>query len=181
MRKLLFLAGGLFTACHSPEALAPAPSGANTFSCQINGGHFEPYLGPSSQPFSGPKIPALRAGSYNNRGGLAIEARTNTNDLTIVLLDARAPGIYQLGAGAPFWKPRHNYASLVATPDLPASGTPLPQQYYDTDSSTTGAVTLTRYDTVAHVAGGTFSYTAREASTGKLVHITNGYFDVSLH
>ena len=178
MKKFFLFAGSLLSACH--QLADPAPSGANTFSCQIEGEYFEPYLGPSSQPFTGPKISALQAGPYNRRGGLAIEARTNSNDITIVLLDARAPGTYQLDNGTPFWKPRHSYASLIATPSLPATGIPLPRAYYDTDSIRTGTVTLTRYDTLAHVAGGTFSFTARDAATGKLAHLTNGRFDVAL-
>jgi len=39
-------------------------------------------------------------------------------------------------------------------------------------------VTITRFDSVAHVVVGTFDYTARAAATGKLVHITSGRFNV---
>ncbi len=53
---------------------------------------------------------------------------------------------------------------------------PPPTVYY-TDAANIGSVTITRFDTVAHVVGGSFSYTARTAATGKLVHIANGSFD----
>ncbi len=48
-----------------------------------------------------------------------------------------------------------------------------PSTNYYTDAANTGTVAVTRFDTVARVAGGTFAYTAR-AATGHLVHVTNG-------
>ncbi|WP_254243983.1 DUF6252 family protein [Hymenobacter sp. BRD128] len=175
MKKLFFSGILLFAvACHQKD---PTPSGPNTFSCQIEGRDFTPYIAPTLF-VTPPK--ALETGSYNRRGGLVIEARTSFDELTIWLLAARSPGTYQLGKGTPYWKPSGNYATYTSTPPAPASGPLLPISYYFTDSAAVGTVTLIRYDTVAHVASGTFSYTAREITTGKLAHLTNGRFDVAL-
>lgn len=174
MKKLLLLAGSLLTACH--QQADPTPSGTNTFYCQIDGQDFTPHL--PTVLFIGP-IKALDAGRFNRKGGLTIEAETSFDELSILLLDAHAPGTYQLGKGTPYWKPGGSYATYTSNPALPANGVPLPSIHYYTDSAAVGTITLTRYDTLAHVAGGTFSYTAREKATGKLVHITNGRFDVT--
>lgn len=175
MHKLFFFGILLLAAaCHKED---PIPSGPNTFSCQIEGRFFTPYVAPILF-ITVPK--ALAAGCYTRKGGLVIQARTSLDELTIVLLDARTPGIYQLGKGTPYWKPSGNYASYTSTPPAPASGPLLPLSYYYTDSAAIGTVSITRYDTVAHVAAGTFSYTARESTTGKLAHLTDGHFDVAL-
>ncbi len=95
------------------------------------------------------------------------------------------PGTYALGYArnpTPYGSNPDNYGWYRSIPPFipgvtdPYHLTP-PSDYY-TGTANTGTVTITRYDTVARVAGGTFAYTAREAATGKLVHITNGRFDV---
>ncbi|AMR28879.1 hypothetical protein A0257_18435 [Hymenobacter psoromatis] len=175
MNKLFFSSILLFVVACRKEDLTPA--GPNTFSCQIEGRFFTPYIAPVLF-ITPPK--ALESGHYNRKGGLAIQARTSYDELTILLLNARTPGTYQLGKETPYWKPSGNYATYTSTPPAPASGPLLPRSYYYTDSAAVGTVSITRYDTVAHVAAGTFSYTTREATTGKLIHITNGHFDVTL-
>ncbi len=175
MNKLFFSGILLFVvACRKED---PVPSGPNTFSCQIEGRFFTPYVAPILF-ITVPK--ALEASRYNRKGGLAIQARTSFDELTILLLNARTPGTYQLGKGTPYWKPSGNYATYTSTPPAPASGPLLPMSYYYTDSAAVGTISITRYDTVAQVATGTFSYTTREATTGKLVHITDGRFNVTL-
>ena len=50
---------------------------------------------------------------------------------------------------------------------------------YYTDANHKGTVTLTRIDTVARIAAGTFQFTALNRS-GKTVTVTDGRFDVRL-
>ncbi|WP_227762800.1 hypothetical protein [Hymenobacter sp. 15J16-1T3B] len=51
-------------------------------------------------------------------------------------------------------------------------------QYYLTGPQSTGTLTLTRFDTVACIAAGSFSFSARYAASGQTVQVTEGRFDV---
>ena len=51
---------------------------------------------------------------------------------------------------------------------------------YDTNATHTGTVTLTRIDTVARIAAGTFQFTAFNHRNGQTVTVTEGRFDVRL-
>ena len=171
MQKLSLLAAGLtLVACGRADD--PTPTGSNTFTCQIEGKDFSPYLAPVLVT----PQKALQATRYQR--GLYIEARTSFDDLALVLPNVRATDTYSFGNRKPYYTPRSSYAAYIYQPPLPGSGVAQPATTYYTDSLATGTITLIRYDTVARVAGGTFQYTAREATTGKQVHITNGHFDV---
>lgn len=56
------------------------------------------------------------------------------------------------------------------------SNSPYPR--YLTGPDAVGTVTLTRFDTVACVASGSFSFAARHAATGQVMQLTEGRFDV---
>lgn len=175
MNKLLYLAAGLsLTACQRAED--PAPTGANTFTCQIDGQSFSPYLAPIIL------IPqqALEAGR-DGKGRFAITARTSLEKVSFVLVGVHGPGTYPLGSGGPYWQaPRRSYGVHTYAARRLSDGTEQPERNAYTDSLAVGTVQITRYDTVANVAGGTFQYTAREAATGRLLRITDGKFDVRL-
>lgn len=49
---------------------------------------------------------------------------------------------------------------------------------YRTGPDASGTLTITRFDTVACIASGTFSFTARDAASGQTVQVTEGRFDV---
>ena len=176
MKKLLYLAAGLLlAACHKDD---PTPSGANTFSCQIDGEDFTPYLAPV---LITPRE-ALKASRTTKKGGFLIEADNAYNNLYIYVGIVRVPGVYALGFAStplPFYSDSYAYHKIIP-PLLPGQDPRnlTPPSYYYTDAKNTGTITFARFDTVARVAGGTFEYTAREAATGKLVHVTNGKFDV---
>ena len=51
---------------------------------------------------------------------------------------------------------------------------------YNTDATYTGTVTLTRIDTAAKIAAGTFQFTGFNFRSGKTVAVTDGRFDVRL-
>lgn len=173
MNKLLYLAAGLsLAACHRAED--PVPTGANTFSCQIDGQDFSPYL----PPIILTPQKALEAGR-DGKGRFAITARTSLEKLSIVLVGVHGPGTYPLGSGA-LAGPRRSYGAHTYAARQSSDGTQQPEMNAYTDSLAVGTVQITRYDTVANVAGGTFQYTAREAATGRLLRITDGRFDVRL-
>ena len=181
MKKLLCLAALLLAVACKKETADPGPTGANTFSCRIEGQDFAPYLPPVI--LGGVK--ALDARRVNYQGGLVINAQNSFNELTIYLHTTQGPGVYILGFAKnplPFGSNPDNYSKYTSVPPFipgvtdPYNLTP-PTDYY-TDAANAGTVTITRFDTVAHVAGGTFAYTARAAATGQVVHVTNGKFDV---
>ena len=110
-------------------------------------------------------------------------ARDVFNELTIYvhILPGREVGAYVLGFSRfpyPLSFNPTNYGSYESSPKVTdPNNVPPPVDYY-TDATNTGTVTITRFDSVAHVVVGTFDYTARAAATGKLVHITSGRFNV---
>lgn len=169
-----------FVACKK-DAADPLPSGKNTYSCQIDGKAFTPYLTPILLTTRQP----LRAYRTGSQGGLVIQAQDALNVLEIYLSATQGAGTYPVGyvrGAIPYSPNPDSYASYTRYTPPPAGGdpnnSPLPLRYY-TDATNTGTVTVTRFDTVARIAGGTFEYTAREAATGQLVRITDGKFDVT--
>ncbi|GAB3826513.1 hypothetical protein [Hymenobacter jeollabukensis] len=54
----------------------------------------------------------------------------------------------------------------------------LPYPDYRTGPDASGTLILTRFDTVACIAAGTFSFTGRYAASGQTVQLTEGRFDV---
>ncbi|RAK63196.1 hypothetical protein [Hymenobacter edaphi] len=54
----------------------------------------------------------------------------------------------------------------------------LPYPDYRTGPDASGTLILTRFDTVACIAAGTFSFTGRHAASGQTVQVTEGRFDV---
>ena len=180
MNKLIYIAAALLAAACKKESETPAPSGANTLACQIEGQDFTPHLPPVI--LGTPK--ALDVRRVNYKGGLAITAKNSFNELTLYLYATQGPGTYALALARsplPFGSNPDSYGGYRSIPPfVPGVTDPnhlLPPTVYYTDAANGGTVTITRFDTVAHVVGGSFSYTARTAATGKLVHITNGRFD----
>ena len=178
MKKLLYISVALLlAACHKDD---PTPSGANTFSCQIDGQDFTPYLAPV---LITPQK-ALQANRTNYQGGIFIHARNSYNELELYVGKSNYSGTHRLSYARvpmPYNTNPNSYAYYESIPALQPGQDPYnppPTSKYYTDNTNVGTITFTRFDTVAHVAGGTFEYTAREAATGKLVHVTNGKFDV---
>ncbi|UYZ63052.1 DUF6252 family protein [Hymenobacter weizhouensis] len=160
--------------------VTPLPSGKNTFSCRIDGKTLTPQL----PPIILTTRTALKARRVNRAGGFFIEAKDSFNELDIYSTPTQGVGTYSLGYSLntnPYSYPLNNYGVYRSyrpiTPNDDPYNLPDPVQYY-TDATHTGTVRVTRFDTVARVAGGTFEYTAKDKATGKLVRITNGQFDV---
>ena len=52
------------------------------------------------------------------------------------------------------------------------------EAYFQTTSSTTGSIFISKYDPENYIISGTFEYTAKEQTTNEIVRVTNGRFDV---
>ena len=185
MSKILLSSILLFlVSCHKKD---PTPSGPNTFSCQIEGKNFTPYLGPASQPFTGPPIKALEASYYPKGRLLVIYAKDVYNQLSmgIRLSPGQGTGSYTLGYTRfiyPFVSAPTTYGTYKSIPPVIQGVTDPnnipPAVNYSTDAINTGTVTITRLDTIAREAVGTFNYTAYSSAAGTLAHVSNGSFDI---
>jgi len=152
----------LVAACKkdAPEAgLPPATqSGANTFGCLVDGQLFVPL---PPQGINSSRREPLEASLY--RTDVLVSARGN-GGIDFALRNAFRPGVYSIGETQSARYGRYAFGS---------------NEYY-TNTAHTGTVTLTRIDTVARVAAGTFQFTALDYQSGKTVTVTDGRFDVRL-
>lgn len=56
----------------------------------------------------------------------------------------------------------------------------IPDQYYQTNDTTNGTMNITRFDVVAKIISGTFSFDAAQRdSLANIVHVTDGRFDIT--
>lgn len=177
---LAFAALSLAASCKKHSDAGTSPTAANTFTCQIEGKDFTPYLAPVLIV----PVKALAASRTSHTLGFVVQAKDSYNELEIYLSSSQGAGTYPLGYARnpiPYQSNPNSYAAYKSNPALPPGGDPNslppPSRYY-TDGVNTGSVTVSRFDTVAHIITGKFDYVAREAATGQIVHITNGSFDV---
>jgi len=152
----------LLAACKKddPDNGLPAATqeGKNTFGCLVDGQVFVPL---PPQGINTSSRDPLEASIY--RTDLLVSGRGN-GYVDFALRNAFRPGTYSLGETR-----TGNYAAhRISAGD------------YDTDATHTGTVTLTRIDTVAKIAAGTFQFKGLDFRSGKTVTVTEGRFDVRL-
>ena len=174
MGKLLVALLLLAVGCKKNEinALPPATQeGRNTLGFLLDGKAWVPDGGGA---FTGIK-PVDGGYEFNYVDSLRNNVWINTvrkdgSGLDIYLRAVKSTGIYQL-----------NRKTQVAPTVL------IPQNYayyydkngnYLTDEKYTGAVTITRADTVGKTVSGFFVFTAHDHASGKTITITEGRFDV---
>jgi len=149
-----------FSACKKEKLTKATQIGANTFSCRIDGSIFKPSdkgglfggepLIVSNLPIDGFLVLATKYGN-------------NLSPHTSVLI--RLPFLKTNGTYELYVYPYGEFSKEFSNP-------------YRTNTIHTGIVNITRCDTVNHIYSGTFSFTAVDDSTGKMVKITDGRFDV---
>ncbi|MFD2719415.1 DUF6252 family protein [Hymenobacter monticola] len=158
----LYAAALLAAACKkdAPDAGLPAATqeGRNTFGCLVDGQAFGPK--PPTGINSSSRDP-LEASIY--RTDVLVSARGG-GYVEFALRNAFRPGTYPLGETQ-----TASYGSYII------NGI----SHYTT-ATYPGTVTLTRIDTVARIAAGTFEFTALDYRSGKTVTVTQGRFDVRL-
>lgn len=153
-----------FFSCSKDRLTRATQTGANTFSCKIDGKVFKPSessgLSFGSSPITVYNYP------YSGFGLVAKHSETENVQIPrfieIHLPYLQSTGIYDLGVNP--------YAFYM----LSYSGGP---QYY-TNRSHTGQLNITRCDTINKIYSGTFFFKAIDDGTGKIVNVTDGRFDV---
>jgi hypothetical protein len=140
-------------------------NGANTFGCKIDGVLFTPSKSAGlfgSPPLTVYNIPSsgftLLGKYYGERAG-----DPTSKNVILSLVHLTSTGTYSLNSQPNKGIFEHDYA-----------GGP----HYETDATHTGTVNITLCDTVNHIYSGTFSFTAVDKNTGKVVSVTDGRFDV---
>jgi hypothetical protein len=153
----------LSLSCKKDKLPKATQEGLNTFGCKVDGKLFLPSKSAGlfgSPPITVYNIPSngftLLGKYYGDRADpfkqdvmLYLEYLTSTG--TYTLNSTPNQGVYELRGGGPF---------------------------YQTDDTHTGTVTITRCDLTNQIYSGTFSFTAIDKNTGKVVKVTDGRFDV---
>lgn len=177
MKKLLIIITVLFFALSckndddtpsNPLSLLPPATmtGENTIGCLVNGEAFtdKGLMNNFYQFNNGRFILAINweqdpAGDNSRSGSIVIrdieieEGKTYTLNISDYLED-----LFTGGAG--------RYTSLKTLGQ------------YETNSTYTGNITFTRFDTDANIMSGTFEFQAAEIFSGEIVTITDGRFDL---
>ena len=158
---LVLLAVAVATSSCKKEEVDALPkatqSGQHTFGCLVDGKAFVPL---PPQGINSVKREPLEASIY--RTDLLVSANGD-GYVDFALRNAFQPGTYPLGETR-----TGSYGNYDASAG----------SYY-TDATHAGTVTLTRIDTVAKIAAGTFQFTGVNR-TGQTVTVTEGRFDVRL-
>ncbi len=159
----LFLTFVACTACKKDKLTPETHTGANTFSCKINGAIFKPGY----QELFGP-TPLIGNMSTNSNGfDLDISACNQQlkpfQEIDIHLTSFNGLGTYTV-------KNNQLYFTYISYQyNLP----------FDTNLTGVGTLTLTRYDQANHIASGTFSFAvASKENPNNIIQITDGRFDI---
>lgn len=168
MKKLhiLLTAAILFTSfsCKKDKLTKETQTGANTFSCKINGVIFKPSE--NAGLFGSPPITVYNL--LSNGFTILGKYYGDRSDPTSKYISLNLP--YLRSAGSYILNSYPSQGLYVFS----YSGGPA----YQTDATHTGTVTITRCDNVNQIYSGTFSFTAIDKNTGKVVKVTDGRFDV---
>ena len=148
--------------CNKDKLTKATQTGANTFSCKIDGKTYVAQIQEIS--LSGAKPIVINNFESNGFILSTIDSRTGESFSSKVLIQLpylHATGTYPLNI-YPYAVYRLNYS---------------PGPYYQTDTSHNGIVNITRCDNTNRIYSGTFSFTAIDKNTGKVIKVTDGRFD----
>jgi len=168
----------LFASCHTklpipapkPDELPPyTERGANTFGCLIDGQVFVPKKNALSnyialqcyyQYNSGKYVLGLSAGDY-----------VSTNGFKIALGGNDSIDFIQQGATINLRTPKDNAAAAgIWDGNF--------ENVYSTTDSITGYIKINKLDYSKQIISGVFAFDALDTSNHKIIHITEGRFDV---
>lgn len=142
----------------------------NTFGCLIDGQVFKP----KGDPFGGPVIKAQYQ-MVNWKQGFGISARRSDGEIGQVVgiggcdIGRIRLGIYELSSSRIDGRLSGGYSfSRITTLG----------NYYNTDSIRKGQINIKFFDTVNQIVSGTFWFDAIDTTTGKVVQIREGRFDL---
>lgn len=147
--------------CQKEKLPKATEKGANTFGCKIDGKVFVPK--------DALALPGLTA-SYNESSRTleiyCTEPNTGSKrSVSIIIQDL------QTGNNVLDYNNRANVYLFERNQ---------PDQYYETNATTGGVLTITRLDTVANIISGTFSFQAAlRPDNSKILNVTDGRFDIT--
>jgi len=168
---ILLLPIVLAASCKKDGLTKETQTGANTFSCKVNGKVYTPSGG------DGWSVWPIEGGGYQDvDGNVGLYIRTisgNTKYIDIYIKKINSTGIYYLNSntwGFPCAVRSESYGSYSAKDNA--------GNYSDfiTNTRYTGWVNL-KY-MANHIYAGTFEFTAYNQQTGETVTITDGRFDI---
>jgi len=144
-------------------------TGANTFGCLVDGKVFLP----KGNPLAGP-VKTAQYQLVNGRQGFGVSgsySNGNVSKLVGIIGDSVKVttgtfGLTSLSAG----KFRGGYSYMDLTIIRPIQ--------YETNEINKGEVTITKFDTINQIVSGTFWFDAIDSTTGKIVQIREGRFDL---
>jgi len=163
--RLLFfcISLNLILSCKKDGLTKATQNGANTFSCKVDGNTYKAQLGASLSTSSPISVYNLEQAGFVIS---TIDSRTGNPISTRILIQLpylETTGTYPLNNYPSYGQYEFNYS---------------PSPRYRTNTSHTGSVKITRCDNVNQIYSGTFSFKAIDDSTGKVVTVTDGRFDV---
>lgn len=181
---LLLVPAALAAGCKKEETVEPGlpdatQSGLNRAGCRVDGKNWVAY---NAGLFSGPATSASWL-KQNLSGRFALSILLSKNDdynevhsqtsISLYVPDIRSAGTFELNQSAAPSQANSNpaYGSFIF-------GKPAPDEVYLTSPQSTGRITVTRLDTVAHVVAGTFEFTAERRNSSP-VRVTEGRFDLT--
>lgn len=159
---LILLPVLLAGSCKKDDGLTdPTQTGANTFSCKIDGVIFKPSE--SGGLFGGDPLFVRNSSvdGFTLQASKYGDATTPHERVLIKLSYLKTTGIYQLNTFPGYGQ----FTKEFSNP-------------YRTNSTHTGTVNISYCDTVNHIYSGTFFFTTVDNNTGKILKITDGRFDV---
>lgn len=167
----------IFGACKKDsktEELPPATqTGANTFGAMVNG---QLWLPKGFGPFPANDIVQARliAGNTVHINASDFSTSPNEREFDIYLTNITGPGTYQLNTTVSYPSSSANYGYYVKR-----NLTPLNE--WITSATSTGTVTITRFDTVNFIISGTFQFNALNLyNTPEPLTVTEGRFDIKM-
>jgi hypothetical protein len=154
----------LSLSCKKEKLPKATQEGKNTFGCKVDGKIYIAQIQGIS--FSGAK-PIVVLNSQNDGFTLStIDSRNGepySKRILVQLPYLQTAGSYSLTSFPSYGQYELNYS---------------PGPFYQTDATHTGTLTITRCDLANRIYSGTFSFTAIDKNTGKVVKVTDGRFDV---
>lgn len=172
---LTIVATSLSLSCSKDRLPEVTQEGKNTFGCKINGKNWVPHGGGAFSGVDPVYGDYLATYSFNTTSNnVFIRAYDGKANINIYLRSVEKPGLYPL---------------INNTLDLNNQRNPYNYGYFQsedgseylTNTQYNGEVNIVRADTIHKIISGTFNFTAFNKSTGKIVKVTDGRFDVKPH
>ncbi|OGX86509.1 hypothetical protein [Hymenobacter glacialis] len=156
--------------------------GLNKMGCLVDGKAWLPYRDPVQQGGNRPPMVAYWQRREQGRVSLTMLFMRNTRPkrfgslVYLFVRDITGPSTLALDqpANPQLTSANPAYGAFINTDETPDLD-------YLTGPTATGHLTITRFDTTARVASGTFAFTGRaDDNSGRTVQVSEGRFDVQL-